>query len=69
MLEGLLHQERADGVRHQRPGTEHHHVEQALGAGARILGEVFIHKDVNRGEEEGVTDAVNQDDANDDGRY
>lgn len=42
-------------------------IEQTLGAGADILGECRIDEDIERGEEEGITDAVQNLDNNDDG--
>src|SRR5206468_12285113 len=45
--------------------TENQEIEQALGRGADVFGKEFIHEDVNRGEEKGVTNAVQHLDQND----
>ena len=45
--------------------AENHDVEQALRAGAGVLREIFIDENVNRREEERVTNAVQQKDKND----
>ncbi len=63
--EDLLDQIRTDKISDEGTGTQNHHVEQPLSTRPDILREELIHKDVDRRKEEGVADAVNDVDGDD----
>ena len=56
--EDFLDQPRTNRIGHKSAYTQDHHVEQSLRTGANVLGKILVDEDVNRGEEEGVADAV-----------
>jgi len=56
--ENRLQEVRTDRIGGERADAQNHHVEQPLGAGAGVLREMFIHEDIDRGEEKRVADAV-----------
>src|SRR5947199_5573228 len=58
MREDVLHQVRADRISDEGANAKNHDVEQTLGGGTHVFGKIFIHENVNRGEEKGVTNAV-----------
>src|SRR5687768_1690756 len=56
--ERLLNESWPDLVCSQRPKSENHQVEQALGARARILGKELVNENVNCREEKRVTNSM-----------
>ena len=61
----FLRQKGTERIGRHHAQSQDHDVEQALRAGAGVLGKIFIHENIDRGEKERVTNAVQNEDQND----